>query len=292
MWSVVNMTSKITAARIEALLRREKALSSFGTLAFRESSLQAVLEEAARVCAECLGVPFSKICRFQPSENDLLVVAGHGWQEGVVGYAISVADESSPQGRAFTSGKPQICANITLANTYTLPAFYPAHKVLSTVDVLVAAKTGPPFGVLEVDSQVADAFDEHDIDFLTGFANTLAEAVATSERADTLRRTIARMEELIEEKETLSQELKHRVRNSLHLVYGLLSVELQGSNDKVSIAAFRSIAARVMGLAQVFDHLLGTGMNKVINFDDYVIGLPAYALPSADFHRSMRAAQA
>jgi hypothetical protein len=90
------MPTKILQARIETLLRREKALSSFGTLAFREASLQSILEEAARVCAECLGVPFSKICRFQPSQNNLLVVAGQGWKRGVVGLAISVADESTP----------------------------------------------------------------------------------------------------------------------------------------------------------------------------------------------------
>ena len=140
-------------------------------------------------------------------------------------FAISVADETSPQGRAFTTGAPQLCPDIDAANTYNLPAFYPDHGILSTVDVLVAAKTGPPFGVLEVDSQASNAFDEHDIDFLTGFANILAEAVVTTARAEDLRQTILRMEELIEEKETLSQELKHRVRNSLHLVYGLLTAE-------------------------------------------------------------------
>jgi len=124
--------------------------------------------------------------------------------------------------------------------------------------------------VLEADSTQGDAFNEHDIDFLTGFANILAEAVVTSARAADLRRTIARMEELIDEKETLSQELKHRVRNSLHLVYGLLTAELDGDHDEQSHAAFRSIALRVMGLAEVFDHLLGVGMNRVINFGDYV----------------------
>jgi two-component sensor histidine kinase len=259
--------------RVAMLLRREKALATFGTFAFREVALQPILDEAARVCADCLNVPFSKICRYQPNQNDLLVVAGYGWKPGVVGSAISMADESSPQGRAFTTGKPQLCANIAEAGTYKLPSFYPAHRILSTVDVLVAAKTGPPFGVLEVDSLVTDAFDEHDIDFLTGFANVLAEAVVTGARSEELRQTIIRMEELIEEKETLSQELKHRVRNSLHLVYGMLTAQLDGDHDAASTAAFRSIALRVMGLAQVFDHLLGVGMSKVINFGDYVSAL-------------------
>src|ERR1700712_2130933 len=81
------------------------------------------------------------------------------------------------------------------------------------------------------------------------------------------------MEELIAEKETLSQELKHRVRNSLHLVYGLLTAELNGEHDGTSMLAFRAIAFRVMGLAQIFDHLLGVGMSRVINFGDYVRAL-------------------
>jgi two-component sensor histidine kinase len=259
--------------QIKELLRREKALATFGTFAFRQTRLEAVLDEAAKVCAECLDVPFSKICMYRSSEQDLLVVAGHGWQDGVVVYAISGADHSSPQGLAFETGEPQICPNIAVSNTYTLPAFYTDHGIISTVDVLVAADEGAPFGVLEVDSQSNDAFDEHDINFLTGFANVLAEAVATAARAQILRQTIADMEKLIEEKETLSQELKHRVRNSLHLVYGLLTAELESDHDESSVRAFRSIALRVMGLAEVFDHLLGTGMSRVINFGDYVSAL-------------------
>jgi hypothetical protein len=53
------------AERVERLLRREKALAVFGTFAFRETDLQPILEEAARVCAHSFDVPFSKICRFQ-----------------------------------------------------------------------------------------------------------------------------------------------------------------------------------------------------------------------------------
>ena len=259
--------------KIERLRRRERSLAEFGTFAFRETDLQIILEEAARVCAEGLDAPYCKICKFRPSDGDLLVVAGYGWKSGVVGHAISVADETSPQGRAFATGQPQVCANVDLAHTYRLPPFYKLHEIVSTVDVIVAAKNGTPFGVLEVDRTVADAFEDQDIEFLTGFANILAEAVVTATRAADLRRTIIRMEELVEEKEILDQELKHRVRNSLHLVFGLLSAELNSPHPQASIATFRSIALRVMGLAEVFDHLLGLGMSKVINLGEYISGL-------------------
>jgi two-component sensor histidine kinase len=267
------MASAPIAAEIAKLHRRAVNLAEFGTFAFRQANLGTILAEAARVCAQSLEVPYSKICKFQKVDNDLRVVAGCGWNEGVVGYAISVADESSPQGRAFTTGEPQTCSNITATNTYRLPHFYAEHNILSTVDVLVATKDGLPFGVLEVDSQAADAFDEDDITFLTAFANILAEAVASADRAEEMRLTLLRMEELVAEKEVLSEELKHRVRNSLHLVYGLLTAELDGQHPEASKAAFRTISQRVMGLAQIFDHLLGDGMKKIINFSEYANAL-------------------
>jgi two-component sensor histidine kinase len=265
------------------LMRREKALSSFGTFAFYEDNLQKVLDEAARVCAECLEVPFAKICRYQSAQNDLVVVAGQGWNAGVVGFAISAADESTPQGRAFRTGQPQVCNNIEETKSFKLPAFYRDHRILSTIDVIVATKDGEPFGILEADDTLSDTFDQHDIDFLTGFGNVLAEAVATSIRASELRCTVARMATLVEEKEILSQELKHRVRNSLHLIYGLLTHEVDRKHDEGSILAFRSIALRVLSLAHVFDHLLGTGMSRVINLGTYVAALCA-SLPELYLH--------
>ena len=62
------------------------------------------------------------------------------------------------------------------------------------------------YGVLEVDSSHQHTFDEHDINFLTGFANVMAEAVGTSERVATLHATLKQMAVLIEEKQALLDE--------------------------------------------------------------------------------------
>ena len=70
-----------------------------------ESDLQKILTEAAEICALSFGVPYAKICGYRADRNDLLVEAGYGWTEGVVGYVVSPADESSTQGRAYLTGK-------------------------------------------------------------------------------------------------------------------------------------------------------------------------------------------
>ena len=69
------------------LLRQQAALSNFGSYAFREPVLLNILNQAARLCAECLDVAFCKICRYREVEQDLLIEAGYGWHAGVIGMS-------------------------------------------------------------------------------------------------------------------------------------------------------------------------------------------------------------
>jgi len=270
------------ARDIPGLLRQQAALATFGSFAFQETDLNRILDEAARICAASLGVRHCKICRYRSEENDLLIEAGFGWKAGVVGKVVSPADESSPQGRAFVTGEPVIVRNLQEANGYEPPDFYADHGIVSTVDVLIKAHTGPPFGVLEVDSTAEHAYDEHDIVFLTGFANVLAEAVATSNRNKVLEATLANLTEtvaekdrLLDERNLLALELQHRVRNNLQLVNNMLNDQLRQTADDGGRSGLRGIIQRVMSLAEVYEHLLGVGMNGQIDFGAYAVALCA-----------------
>jgi two-component sensor histidine kinase len=267
------------AARVRKLLRQQAAIAGFGSFALRQSDLLKVLTEAARVCAEGLSVPFSKVCRYRSAENDLLIEAGHGWQPGVVGHVVSRADESSPQGRAFVTGKPSICNDLRNDNEFELPPFYADHGIVSTIDVIIKGND-QPYGVLEIDSDKQQDYDQHDIDFLTAFANVLAEAVATSVRVAILQTTVERTKDLVEEKDrlleqkkVLAEELQHRVRNNLQLVYGMLSRLVDDTTDTVGKRGIKAVARRVSTLAQVYDHLLGTDMTRTTDFGSYVKSL-------------------
>ena len=270
------------AARVRKLLRQQAAIASFGSFALRESDLLAVLSEAARVCANGFDVPFSKVCRYRATENDLLIEAGHGWQPGVVGFVVSRADVSSPQGRALATGEPSICNDLRRDNNFVLPPFYAEHGIISTIDVLIKGSGDQPYGVLEIDNDQQQDYDQHDIDFLTAFANVLAEAVATSARLALLETTIDRMKSLVEEKDrllgqkkVLAEELQHRVRNNLQLVYGMLSKQLKDTEGKGEQRGIKAIARRVSALAQVYDHLLGTEMTRTTDFGGYLKSLCA-----------------
>jgi hypothetical protein len=94
-----------SAEKVGKLLRQQAAVAGFGSFALRQRDLQKVLNEAARVCADGLGVPFSKVCRYRKAEDDLLIEAGHGWKADGIDV-VERADLTSPQGRAFVTGEP------------------------------------------------------------------------------------------------------------------------------------------------------------------------------------------
>ena len=194
------------AAKVQKLLRQQAAIASFGSFALRQRDLSKILAEAVRVCAEGLNVPFSKVCQYRAEQNDLLIVAGYGWQDGVVGHVVSRADLSSPQGRAFTSGEPSICDDLQTGPYSDLPPFYAAHGIVSIVDVIIKGTDEQPYGVLEIDNNRQHDYDQHDINFLTGFANVLAEAVSTASRGAALQVTVDTMKALVEEKDRLLHE--------------------------------------------------------------------------------------
>jgi GAF domain-containing protein len=160
------------AAKVEMLLRQQAAITRFGSFALREPDLTKILTEAARACADGLGVPFSQVWRYRSETNDLLAVAGYGWRDGVIGHVVSRADMSSPQGRAFITGETSICSDLQKRTCCELPRCYAAHGIVSTIDVVIKGNGEQPYGILEINADQPREYDRHDINFLNNFARS------------------------------------------------------------------------------------------------------------------------
>jgi putative methionine-R-sulfoxide reductase with GAF domain len=265
------------SAQLQKLLRQQAAIASFGSFALRERDLLNILTEAARVCAEGLSVPFSKVCQYRAEQNDLLIVAGYGWQKGVIGHVVSRADMSSPQGRAFSTGEPSICDDLRNDAGFVLPPFYGAHGVVSTVDVVIKGSDEQPYGILEIDSDKQHDYDQHDINFLTGFANVLAEAVSSACRGAALAAYGDQLQALVEEKDRLLKEknvaelqlrqaqkmeavgqltggIAHDLNNILTVITGTIEILAEGVAGQPELAAITKMidqaAARGADLTQ------------------------------------------
>ena len=115
------------------------------------------------------GAEFCKIMEYIPAEKRLLVRAGVGWGEGVVGKATVGADLGSPAGYALQTGKPVISNHLENEERFRTPELLVEHGIRRAMNVILQGG-GLPFGVLEVDSRSEGEFGEHDIAFTSHLA--------------------------------------------------------------------------------------------------------------------------
>jgi hypothetical protein len=120
------MMDKATA-QADPRLRHRDLLAELGTEALRSRELDPLLAEASRIVAEGMGTQFAKVLEYHPAENNLLVRAGVGWREGVVGQATLGADDASPAGYALKTSEPVIANDLATEQRFRTPALLAEH---------------------------------------------------------------------------------------------------------------------------------------------------------------------
>ncbi len=162
----------------EALLRQQDVLAQFGEKALRSESLDEILQEACRLVRDALGTDLAKVMELENDGVTLLVRAGVGGQDDVVGSVRVKAVKGSPEGYALQTGLTVISDNIDEETRFEYAEFIKANGVKAIASVIILGGEGkPPFGILQVDSRVVRKFGERDTKFLQGYANLIAAAV-------------------------------------------------------------------------------------------------------------------
>jgi len=250
-------------------LRQQQLTAEFGLFALKTRDVSALLQEATRACAEGLQTRFCKVLQYMPQEHDFLVVAGVGWHPGVVGHAHIGGGTASPPGYAFHTGEPVISNQLSREDRFRTPQLLIDHGIVSAINVLIRGD-GPPFGVLEVDSRNPGRFSQADTSFLQGFANLLGVGIERQELEEKLNEQKRLLEHSLEQQKLLSQEIDHRVKNSLSLVAGLLSMQSRQSRDAELKRALADAEARVHTIADVHDRLWKHGGSRAVRLDEFM----------------------
>src|SRR5215831_11679050 len=202
-------------------VRQQEILAELGVMALKGTPFDDLLRDAVRLSAQGLEAEFCKVLEYIPAQNRLLMRAGVGWDEGLVGTASVGADLASPSGYALRTGKPVISNHLASEERFRTPDLLAAHGVRRAINVILQGE-GAPYGVLEVDSRSPGEFNERDIAFLQGAANILGMAIERQRQEQALKVAL-------EHRQVLLQEINHRVKNSLQLVAGML--RLQAGDD-------------------------------------------------------------
>jgi two-component sensor histidine kinase len=228
-------------------IRQQAILAELGVSALQGATLNKLLEDTVRLTAEGLQTDFCKILEYIPLDNRLLVRAGVGWDEGVVGVATVGADLESPAGFALQTGKPVISNHLENEDRFRTPELLSRHYIRRAMNVILQGD-GKPFGVLEVDSQLESEFQEHDLAFLQGAANILGMAIERERHERNLNAALERHQFLL-------KEMNHRVKNSLTIVGSVLHLQSSQANNAELTGYLQEAANRVTAVARAHDLL-------------------------------------
>src|SRR6202521_3444116 len=82
-----NEPEDLTGRALRLRIRQQELLAELGVLALQRTSFSDLLDHTARMTAEGLDAEYCKVLEYIPAENRLLVCAGVGWEDGIVGSA-------------------------------------------------------------------------------------------------------------------------------------------------------------------------------------------------------------
>jgi two-component sensor histidine kinase len=260
--------------RVRDQRRTIEALSRIGPNGLStERLMHHVVAQVSRVT----GVERIKIMRYRADRGDLLIVAGVGWNAGVVGSAALAAGYSSPAGRAFQTGAPVTIENIVESDEFRVPDLLRKHSIVALVNVPIMVN-GKTWGVLEVDSVRSYKFDEWDVSFLNTVANVMGiclfQCEIKQQNSDALVENARQQARF----DTIISELRHRLKNNLQMIVSFLTVRTRDLPSEVR-QRLNEVIGRVQAVALAHDLLSDSDKESSVNFDDYLRSLCAHLVP-------------
>ncbi|QIN83499.1 PAS domain S-box protein [Rubrobacter tropicus] len=162
-------------------VRQQRSVADLGRRAL-SADVSSLMEEAVARVAQTLGVRYCKVLELLPEGDELLLRAGVGWDEGLVGRATVSSDRYSQAGYTLLSDKPVVVEDLSSERRFSGPPLLLEHGVVSGMSTIIRGRRGP-FGVLGVHHGESKTFTEDDVHFLRSVANVLAASIER-ERAD------------------------------------------------------------------------------------------------------------
>lgn len=187
---------KLSEELIWIRTRQQAAVAELGQRALASTDLSALMNDAASLVARTLCTEFSKVLEVLPDGARLLLRAGVGWQDGLVGYAIVEASDTQA-GYTLARNSPVVVDDLRTETRFTGPPLLHDHGVVSGVSVIIQGERRP-FGVLGAHTSRQRIFTHDDAVFLQNVANVLAHALQRKRAEEALCESVTRLRTILD----------------------------------------------------------------------------------------------
>jgi two-component system, chemotaxis family, CheB/CheR fusion protein len=238
--SILRDITKRKQAELNLVLRaaQQEVVAALGQRALEEESLQLLLDEAARTVAATLGNEFAEVLEIAPGGAEMLLRAGVGWKEGLVGRATVSLDRNSQAGYTLLTHGPVIEKDLRKETRFHGPSLLLEHGVVSGMSCEIRGPGGKAYGVLGTHTRREREFSEVDVAFLEAVANILGSAIQRKKAEQDLRDSESRLQAVVSTAAdaiiTISRRgIINSVNAATEQMFGYRQDELIGRNVKI-----------------------------------------------------------
>jgi diguanylate cyclase (GGDEF)-like protein/PAS domain S-box-containing protein len=165
---------------------QQSAVAALGVKALEGMPTELLAQDAVATVAETLGLELCELLELTDDRESLRIRAGVGWEPGLVGSTRVPLGSGYYPGFAWGSAGPVSVADYQDDTRFRPTRLLTRHGGAATMAVTVGANQRP-YGVLAAHSRTPREFRGHELDFLQGIANVLAQAIVREAAEDTMR---------------------------------------------------------------------------------------------------------
>lgn len=259
----------IDEQEIEVAADPQQVIAEIGAAGLAGTALPELTQMVASRVASALDVECAAVLELLPGADELLLRAGVGWKEGLVGKARVGAGTGFLAGLTLQSNRPVVVADLATDERFAGEPLFADHGIVSGISAVIGG-SDEPFGVLGAHTAKPRRFGNDEICFLQAAAAVLANAIAVRraqqaslelnrELERRLQDTLAELRSATEEFEAFSGAISHDLRQPLHTVggfVGLLQVEAGERLDAAGRDYLAFARAGVNKMGRMIDDLL------------------------------------
>lgn len=214
--TVLDVTQNILIQKeLEEKAERQNFIAELGKLAIVETELDIIFKTAVTGLANLLGVAYAKILELAPDGETLLLRAGVGWHNGLIGTARISAGNDSQAGYTLQQKEVVIVKDLRRETRFNGPPLLKDHGVISGISVIIEG-TEKPFGVLGAHTSVYREFSQNDVDFLHSLAYVLSETIDRTHARNLILQSREELRNLTQRLQNIREEERMKISREIH----------------------------------------------------------------------------